>query len=112
MGGSGDDGAGHDLRGQVSFIVIPSRVAWWSADAADTNGWMHQTNASDISRELPHWSMRERTESPYLSDDELASLLALRGVDTSGAGAFTVRSVPAAPRVPRCCRPVRREPRS
>jgi hypothetical protein len=62
-------GRGTVLRGSVDIIVVPSRVAWSSRD--DDDGWMRQTTASYISPEVPHWSVRERTESPYLSDEEL-----------------------------------------
>ena len=63
---------GTRLRGTVGFIVVPSRIAWSSGDGA--GGWMRQTAASYINRQTPHWSVRERSESPYLTDEELEAI--------------------------------------
>jgi hypothetical protein len=61
---------GTALHGNVDFIVVPSHVAWSTSDAGD--GWMRRTAGSYINAETPHWSVREKDESPYLSDEELA----------------------------------------
>jgi hypothetical protein len=60
------------LSGLVDFVVVPSRIAW-SSDESD-EGWMRYTPASYINSDMPHWSVREETESPYLDDEELAAL--------------------------------------